>query len=123
MDVHKEKFHDSNVKDLTQATCLCGICDPEEIGTKASTEHTKNNALFDGPMLSTRSNGEILPCSVLSMEVYNYIGEVESADVIELPKLSHSVESRVHKQQRKKEENGNDQEVKDEEESSGDNEN
>ena len=54
LDVHKEKFHDSNAKDLTQATCLCGICDPEEFGTKASTEHAKNDALFDGPMLSTR---------------------------------------------------------------------
>ena len=93
LDVHEEKFHDSNLKDLTPAACLCGICDPEEIGNKASTEkeHTKNDALFDGPMLSTRLNGEILPCSVLSMDVYNYIGEGESADVTELPNFIHIV--------------------------------
>ena len=46
------------------------------------------------------------------MDVYNYIGEGESADVTELPNFSHSVESRVHEQPRKKEESGNDQESK-----------
>ena len=57
-------------------------------------------------MIPTRSNEEILTYSVLSMAVYNYMGEVESTDVNELAKLSHSVELRVHKQQREKEENG-----------------
>ena len=49
------------------------------------------------------------------MDVYTHIVEVKSADVNELPTSSL-------KQQREKEENGNDQEGKDEEENSGDNE-
>ena len=91
---HREEHHGSEEKEVDKAS--------------TGKEHTKDGVLFDEPMLSARSNEEILPCLVLSMEVYNYIGEVESADIIELPKLSHSVESRVHKQQRKKEKNGND---------------
>ena len=74
LDYHKKKFHGSNLKDLTPAEANDDKRE-EEVGNKASTgkEHTKDGALFDEPMLSTRSNEEILPCSVLSMEVYNYI--------------------------------------------------
>ena len=65
----------------------------EEVG-KASTdeEHTNDGAFFEEPMIPTRSNEEIETHSVLSKATYNYIDEVESTDVNELAKLSHSVE-------------------------------
>ena len=117
---HIEEHHGSSLEPTAEAN----DDKHEEEVDKASTdeEHTNDGALFEEPMIPTRSNEEILTYSVLSMAVYSYIGEVESTDVNELAKLSHSVELRVHKQQRDKEENGNDHEGKNEEENSGDNE-
>ena len=49
-----------------------------------------------------RSNEEILPTSVLSIEVHKNIVEVK--DAVELTTSNPSVEPRVHKQQREEEE-------------------
>ena len=72
LDYHKKKFHGSNLKDLTPAEANDDKRE-EEVGNKASKdeEHTKDGALFEEPMLPTRSNEEILPCSVLSHYMTN----------------------------------------------------
>ena len=89
MKYHKEKYHESSLN--PPATTVGVKCD--EVDSKASLgkEQTRDSALLDEPMLSNGSNEEILPISVLSMEVYNHIVEVKSADVKELPTSSHSV--------------------------------
>ena len=92
---HNEKYHGSNLKPPAEAD----DDKHEEEVDKASTdeEHTNDSALFEEPMIPTRSNEEIETYSVLSKAVF--IGEVESPDVNELAKLSPRVELKVRKQQ------------------------
>ena len=92
---HIEEHHGSSLEPPAEAN----DDKHEEEVDKASTdeEHTNDGALFEKPMIPTRSNEEIETYSVLSKAVY--IGEVESPDVNELAKLSPRVELKVRKQQ------------------------
>ena len=94
---HNDKYHASSLEPTAAAV---GYKCEDEVDSKASVgkEHTRDSALFDEPTLSFKSNEEILPISVLSVEkeVHKFI--IEGAIWYEVPMSIRSVEPSVQEQ-------------------------